>query len=125
METRLKSPITWRQSPEMTIAVYWDVKPKLKQTNRNTGCAPLGCIQLVNNLGLYDLTGVDGFETNQMASRLSLEAQVHQSPKGAGAYIPLTVLGNISKAIYRIRSKSRQRSGNGAIRQKFPLQKLR
>ena len=29
-----KSPIEWRQRPDMTIAVEWDVKHRLKQTNK-------------------------------------------------------------------------------------------
>ena len=28
-----KSPIKWRQHPDMTIAVDWDVKHQFKQTN--------------------------------------------------------------------------------------------
>ena len=28
-----KSPIKWRQRPDMTIAVDWDVKHQFKQTN--------------------------------------------------------------------------------------------
>ena len=29
-----KSPIKWRQRPDMTLAVDWDVKHQLKQTNK-------------------------------------------------------------------------------------------
>ena len=29
-----KSPIKWRQRPNMTIAVDWDVKHQFKQTNK-------------------------------------------------------------------------------------------
>ena len=28
-------PIKWRQRPDMTIAVDWDAKPELKQTNKH------------------------------------------------------------------------------------------
>ena len=28
-----KKPLKWRQRPDMTIAVDWDVKHKFKQTN--------------------------------------------------------------------------------------------
>ena len=31
-----KTPIKWRQRPDMTIAVDWDAKPQLKQTQINT-----------------------------------------------------------------------------------------
>ena len=30
-----KSPIKWRQHPDMTLAVGWDVKHKFKQTNKH------------------------------------------------------------------------------------------
>ena len=30
-----KSPIKWRQRPDMTIAVDWDVKHLFKQTNKS------------------------------------------------------------------------------------------
>ena len=30
-----KSPIKWRQRPDMTLAVDWDVKHQLKQTNKH------------------------------------------------------------------------------------------
>ena len=30
-----KSPIKWRQRPDMTFAVDWDVKHQFKQTNKN------------------------------------------------------------------------------------------
>ena len=30
-----KSPIKWRQCPDMTVAVDWDVKHQFKQTNSN------------------------------------------------------------------------------------------
>ena len=30
-----KSPIKWRQRPDMTLAVDWDVKHQLKQTNHH------------------------------------------------------------------------------------------
>ena len=29
-----KSPIKWRQRPDMTIAVYWDVKRQFKQQTK-------------------------------------------------------------------------------------------
>ena len=29
-----KSPIKWRQRPDMTLAVDWDVKHQFKQTNK-------------------------------------------------------------------------------------------
>ena len=31
-----RSAITWRQRPDMIIAVDWDSKPQLKQTNKQT-----------------------------------------------------------------------------------------
>ena len=31
-----KSPMKWRQRPDMTIAVDWDVKHQFKQTNKQT-----------------------------------------------------------------------------------------
>ena len=31
-----KSPIKWRQRPDMTIAVEWDVKHQFKQANKQT-----------------------------------------------------------------------------------------
>ena len=30
-----KSPIKWRQRPDMTLAVVWDVKNQFKRTNKN------------------------------------------------------------------------------------------
>ena len=33
-----ESPIKWRQCPEMTIAVDWDVKHQFKQTNNKVPC---------------------------------------------------------------------------------------
>ena len=30
-----KSPIKWRQRPDMTLAVDWDVKHQLKQTKKS------------------------------------------------------------------------------------------
>ena len=32
----VKSPIKWRQCPEVTLAVDWDVKHQFKQTNKQT-----------------------------------------------------------------------------------------
>ena len=31
-----KSPIKWRQRPDMTVAVDWDVQHQFKQTNKQT-----------------------------------------------------------------------------------------
>ena len=35
-----KSPIKWRQCPNMTIAVDWDVKHQIKQTNKQSNVKP-------------------------------------------------------------------------------------
>ena len=35
-----KSPIKWRQRPDMTIAVDWDVKHQFKQTNKTSQILP-------------------------------------------------------------------------------------
>ena len=29
-----RSPVKWRQRPDMNIAVDWDAKPQIKQTNK-------------------------------------------------------------------------------------------
>ena len=50
-----KSPIKWRQRPDMNIAVDWDVKHQFKQTHKhciNNLASQTGCLQGTRMVGM-------------------------------------------------------------------------
>ena len=62
-----KSPIKWRQRPDMTIAVDWDVKHQFKQTN--------------NLIQLYVPFKIISYETDQSVGGRKRENPEKKTPE--------------------------------------------